>query len=128
MIILFWLACFFWLAFTIILFVIMFSEYLFQRFQLSTLGMILRQFLFAAPNRRQKPRYPLDLWVWEHANDGKVCADCHDRASWPPMDIAEWIKEGLPRTPECDTQCGENCRCQIVPYKPRYLNERHPQH
>lgn len=128
MMIILWLACFLWLAFTISLLTILTGEYLSSRLQLPFLWRsILRQFR-ALRNPPPSPRFPLDLWVWETANDEEACEDCRERAAWPPMDIADWMKEGLPRTPESDTHCGENCRCQIVPYKPRYLNERHPQH
>ena len=61
--------------------------------------------------------YPVELWVWETMDDHEVCEDCLERASWPPMDIADWMKEGLPRTSESETQCGHHCRCQIVPFK-----------
>ncbi len=66
-----------------------------------------------------KTRYPVELYVWETSDDGEVCEDCTERAAWPPMDIADWIKEGLPRTEEAYTHCGKNCRCQLIPFHPR---------
>ena len=66
-----------------------------------------------------RKRYPVELWKWETMQDEDVCEDCLERASWPPMDIADWMKEGLPGTPEAETQCGPNCRCQLVPCKPK---------
>ena len=63
-----------------------------------------------------KTRYPVELYQWVAMDDEEVCEDCLERASLPPMDIADWMKEGLPGTPEADTQCGEDCRCKLVPY------------
>lgn len=65
----------------------------------------------------QRPRYPVDLWVWETMEDEDVCEDCLQRAQMPPMDIADWMKHGIPGTPEAETECGENCRCRLIPYK-----------
>ena len=122
MMVLFWSICFFVITLNITLLGLFAIERLRRWPGWSTLW---ERFPWGKEPQRQ-PRYPLDLWVWETANDGEVCEDCRERASWPPMDIAEWFKEGFPRTPECETHCGENCRCQIVPYKPRYTNERQP--
>jgi len=65
-----------------------------------------------------KKKLPLELYQWETMDDEGVCDDCLERASWPPMDIADWMKEGIPRTPEVDTECGDKCRCRLVPYTP----------
>jgi len=72
-----------------------------------------------------KKKCPVELWKWETMEDEDVCSDCLERASWPPMDIADWMKEGMPRTPEADTECGENCRCELVRYKPASLFRKH---
>lgn len=72
-----------------------------------------RKFHDHRPRTSQGP-YPIELYKWVTAGDGAVCEDCLQRASWVPMDIADWMKEGLPRTPEADTACGENCRCRLV--------------
>ena len=61
--------------------------------------------------------YAIELFKWETMEDDDVCEDCLERASWPAMDIADWMKEGLPRTPEADTRCGGQCRCELIPYK-----------
>ncbi len=58
-------------------------------------------------------------------DDEDVCEDCLKRASWPPMDIADWMKVGLPRTSEAHTSCGQHCRCQLVPYKPKVHHWKH---
>lgn len=73
----------------------------------------------------EKPRYPVELWVWETMDDDEVCEDCLERASWPPMDIADWMKEGLPGTPESETGCRHECRCRLVPYNPQKSTRRH---
>ncbi len=72
------------------------------------------------------PKYPVELWKWETLDDEEVCEDCLERASWPPMDIADWMKEGMPRTEEAETHCGENCRCELVIYEPRSHWKKHP--
>ncbi len=61
-------------------------------------------------------RYPVELYVWETMNDEDVCEDCLERASWSPMDIADWMKEGLPQTPEADCECAPKCRCRLARY------------
>ena len=59
-------------------------------------------------------RYPVELYRWIPQEDGEVCDDCWERARWPPMDIADWMKEGLPGSREAETQCGTDCRCELV--------------
>jgi len=71
---------------------------------------------------RSPARYPVELWEWVTLDDDEVCEDCLEKASLPPMDIADWMKEGLPGTPEAQTECGQNCRCQLVPYNPKIRN------
>lgn len=68
---------------------------------------------------KTKRKYPVDLWVWETMADEEVCDDCQERAAWPPMDIADWMKEGLPGTGESETECADHCRCRLVPYNPQ---------
>lgn len=63
-------------------------------------------------------KYPVELYIWKISDDDEACENCLERASWEPMDIADWMKEGLPGTPEAETECGENCRCKLVLYKP----------
>lgn len=70
-------------------------------------------------------KYPVELWKWETMHDEDVCEDCQERASWPPMDIADWMKEGMPRTPEAETKCGENCRCELTRYYPGLRPVKH---
>lgn len=62
------------------------------------------------------PKQKNQQWIWSTMHDEDVCADCLERSTWPPMDIADWIKAGLPKTKEADTTCGHNCRCQLVVY------------
>jgi hypothetical protein len=65
-------------------------------------------------------KYTTELWRWELSETCKDCDDCIERSLWEPMDIADWMKEGLPRTVEADTECGDKCGCQIVPVKPQF--------
>ena len=70
--------------------------------------------------------YQAELWKWETMHDENVCKDCLERSTWPAMDIADWMKEGMPRTPEAETKCSENCRCQLVRYYPGvYANKKY---
>jgi hypothetical protein len=70
-------------------------------------------------------RYPVELWKWETMQDEDVCDDCLERAEWPPMDIADWMKEGLPGTPEAETECGEHCRCRLVRHRSTPFFKKH---
>ncbi len=63
------------------------------------------------------PPYPLELYIWVTSHDKNVCEDCIRRSKLQPMDIADWMKIGLPGTPEADTCCGDECRCRLVLYK-----------
>jgi hypothetical protein len=67
----------------------------------------------------------LELWKWETLQDEDVCDDCLERATWPAMDIADWMKVGMPGTPEVETECGDNCRCQLVRYESTILFKKH---
>ena len=71
-----------------------------------------------------KKKCPVELWKWETMKDEDVCEDCLERTSWPPMDIVDWMKEGVPRTPEADTYCSPNCRCELIRYKPDSLLQK----
>ena len=61
----------------------------------------------------KKKTCPVELYRWECMDDDEVCEDCLKRSGLPAMDIAEWMKLGLPRTREAQTDCAENCRCQL---------------
>lgn len=73
-------------------------------------------------------RYPVELYKWVAMDDEEVCEECLERASWPPMDIADWMKAGLPRTPEADTECGRNCRCQLMLYESKVTHRENKPH
>lgn len=64
-------------------------------------------------NRR---KYEVELWVWEVEDEDYASDECLERATWAPMDIADWMKEGLPGTPECGIDCGEKCCCRLIRY------------
>lgn len=59
-------------------------------------------------------KYPVELYKWIICEECLECDECLDRASWDPMDIADWIKEGLPGTPEADTECQDYCQCRLI--------------
>lgn len=114
-----WLTCIVVAFFSgILTFYILFQNASFRESWQTLLGGI-RQGLkeFGLPSGSS--RYPVELYVWETIDDEDVCEDCLERACWPAMDIADWFKEGLPGTPEAETECGKKCRCQLVPYHPQ---------
>jgi len=61
--------------------------------------------------------YSVELYKWVAQEDDEVCEDCLERASWPAMDIADWMKVGLPNTKEASTHCKDNCRCELTLHK-----------
>lgn len=69
-----------------------------------------------------KHRYPVELWVWDNSEEDDPCEESLERCTWAPMDIADWMKEGIPQTPESGTEMCEGCRCQLV----RYQKSRRP--
>jgi hypothetical protein len=64
-----------------------------------------------------KRPYTVELYQWVVMDEEHVCDDGLKRASWPAMDIADWMKAGLPGTPEANTECGTNCSCQLILHK-----------
>ncbi len=88
----------------------------------------LRNWLAASLRRPAHPRYPIELYIWKTKDDEAVCEDCLERAGWAPMDIADWMKEGLPGTPEAACECGERCRCRLVRFEPSLFSEKPHQH
>jgi len=73
-----------------------------------------------------KKRYPVDLYIWEVLNEELVSDECLERSTWPPMDIADWMAEGLPGTPESGIGCGENCYCRLVRFDPQQQPNKYP--
>jgi hypothetical protein len=71
-----------------------------------------------------KKTYSVELYKWMATDDEDVCEDCLERSSWEPMDIADWMKEGLPRTQEAETECGQKCRCHLVLYKSKIQSSK----
>lgn len=59
-------------------------------------------------------RYPVELWVWDNSEEEDPCEESIERAAWAPMDIADWMKEGMPQTPESGTEMCEGCNCRLV--------------
>ena len=69
----------------------------------------------------QRTRYPVELYRWKLSDECMECDDCIDRSTWEPMDIADWMQEGLPGTPEAETECGHYCRCQLILVKKKVV-------
>jgi len=74
---------------------------------------------------KKHKKYEVELWVWEVEDENYASEECLERATWAPMDIADWMKEGLPGTPESGIDCGEECCCQLVRYRPRQSKKPH---
>ncbi|MBP9853422.1 MAG: hypothetical protein KBD53_00985 [Candidatus Omnitrophica bacterium] len=62
-------------------------------------------------------QYTLELYKWSINEGENVCEEALDRAAWPAMDIADWMKEGLPRSSDGTSLCGRNCQCKLTRYK-----------
>ncbi|PIW59916.1 MAG: hypothetical protein COW13_04145 [Candidatus Omnitrophica bacterium CG12_big_fil_rev_8_21_14_0_65_50_5] len=67
--------------------------------------------------------YPVELYAWVTSNDQNVCEDCLRRSRLRPMDIAEWMKIGLPGTHESGTCCEDKCRCRLILHKKTYSHQ-----
>jgi len=74
---------------------------------------------------QRRKKYEVELWVWEVGDEDYAADECLERTTWAPMDIADWMKEGLPGTPESGIDCGEDCCCQLVRYRPRKTKKPH---
>jgi len=125
MLIIFWLICVLTFLLLASLLLIILLKNPDNREYLRTFFNGLSEGFFKSGLKNPKARYPIELWIWETLDDEDVCEDCLDRTTWPPMDIADWMKEGLPGTPESETQCHDNCRCQLVRYNPRKSSQHY---
>ena len=67
--------------------------------------------------------YSLELYKWAINENEEVCEESLDRASWPAMDIADWMKEGLPRDAEGHSLCGKDCDCKLILYKKEKIRQ-----
>lgn len=72
-----------------------------------------------------KRRYPIELYqlTSEETDEDEMCDDCLEAIDWDPMDIADWMKEGFPKTPEPYSKCHGECHCQLTLYKPSYSSK-----
>lgn len=59
-------------------------------------------------------KYSIDLYKWTINEHEEICEDSLDRATWPAMDIADWMKEGLPRASDGTSLCGRDCQCKLT--------------
>jgi hypothetical protein len=53
------------------------------------------------------------LLSWHREPDNRVCPGCIANSTKRPMTLAQWEAYGLPLSG--DTECGDNCRCILVP-------------
>ena len=126
MIVILWLICILLLVIiSLCLLAVLWTKKILLRPSLHTLWEGFKEGLKGSGFLFRKHRYPIELWKWETMDDEDVCEDCLERANWPPMDIADWMKEGLPRTTEAQTSCGEHCRCQLIRYQPKVHHWKH---
>lgn len=72
-----------------------------------------------------KHRYPVELYKWSLADEETVCDVCYEMSTWPPMDLADWMKEDLPKSANGHTQCGRDCQCELVLCKPHQINQKY---
>lgn len=54
-----------------------------------------------------------------------ACDEAWTRVHWPSMDIVDWMKEGLPGTPEMKRKCGQDCQCRLMS-APREMKKHNP--
>lgn len=73
----------------------------------------LKRYGFLTPSTR----YPVELYKWIVLDEDDVSEECLERSQWPAMDIADWMKAGLPNTPEGPCQRGKDCKCELILYK-----------
>ncbi len=120
MILIFWMIIRFFLLTTTILLACYLLLKLKKDKSLETLNDGIKEGLRGCGFAIKKSRYPLELYKWKTKNDKHVCVDCQERATWPAMDIADWMKQGLPNTKEASTCCNypshkeKRCRCELI--------------
>lgn len=71
----------------------------------------------------RKRKYPVELYRLILTEEGDICDDCLEHLSSPPMDIADWMKEGYPKNPLPGSPCGKKCLCELMITKRTYLNQ-----
>lgn len=70
--------------------------------------------------------YSIDLYRWVIDNeDEEICDESYERAQWPAMDIADWMKEGLPRNAQGETLCGRDCNCRLILERKKPARQAH---
>ena len=61
-----------------------------------------------------KKSYSVELYKWVANDNEELCEESMDRTDWPAMDIADWMKAGLPCSSEGESLCGQECSCTLV--------------
>ena len=65
----------------------------------------------------KKGGYSVELYKWVANDNEEICEESLERTQWPAMDIADWMKAGLPCSAEGESLCGQDCSCKLVLYK-----------
>lgn len=62
------------------------------------------------------PRYDVELYRWVVVDPQTAYPECERRAQLEPKDIADWMRIGLPQTPESKIPCSkkDTCSCQLI--------------
>ena len=70
-------------------------------------------------------KYPIELYKWVICDDDDdVCDESIHRATFPAMDIAEWMKKGLPHSANGESICGKKCHCRLIHWQSKYIKQK----
>ena len=72
-----------------------------------------------------KDEYTVELYKWEIVENGDVCEECLRKSFLLPMDLADWMKEGMPAC-DADSDCEGACRCNLVLHEKRPAKQHRP--
>ncbi len=64
----------------------------------------------------------IELYRWIPDKNRDVCEASRECAECPPMDLADWMETGYPKSPDADEACHEDCKCKLVCIKTHALN------
>lgn len=67
--------------------------------------------------------YRVELYKLEPVEEGDLCDNCVEKLDNPPMDIADWMKEGFPKNPPPFSKCDGHCKCQLILVQKKYTNK-----
>ena len=119
---------FYWILINV-LFLLLIAYFLNRRKEHEGLTILLNGFKNALSGwglfTKSKDEYVVELYKWIILDDEDVCDECLKKASLPAMDIADWMKEGLPEDPPPYSACGGECKCKLVLFEKRSVRNRH---